>query len=185
MEIYDIITQAVGFCGMAMLFIMFQQNNRKRILICQIIGTICFGIHYTMLGTYTGAVLNAIAAVRAVIYFNRDKKFFGSVLWLWLFIVISSVAGVLTWEDAISVFPTIAMIVGSVSVWVKKPRDIRILSFIPSPMWMTYNIINSSIPGIVTETFVMSSIAIAIIRYDILKKPEKLTENNTEQDKIE
>lgn len=174
MTFYEVITLLVGFCGMIILFIMFQQNDRKRILICQIIGTSFFCIHYCMLGTYTGAALNAIAAVRAVIYYNRDKKFFGSKIWLWLFIVISAVAGVLTWEGIISILPTIAMIIGSISVWVKKPRNIRILSFIPSPMWMVYNIINNSIPGIITETFVMTSIAISIVRYDILKKEEKI-----------
>jgi len=59
-----------------------------------------------MLGKYTGAALNAIAATRAVVYFNRDRKYFGSVVWLWLFVVISAVAGILTWEGAISILPT-------------------------------------------------------------------------------
>ncbi|OGO87184.1 MAG: hypothetical protein A2Y15_07795 [Clostridiales bacterium GWF2_36_10] len=174
MNFYEIMTIVIGFCGTVMLFFMFQQNNRKRILICQIIGTCFFCIHFFMLGTYTGAVLNAIGAFRGIIYYNGEKKFFGSPIWLWLFISISIAAGVLTWEGAISILPTVGMIIGSVSVWVKKPRNIRILSFIPSPMWMTYNIVNVSIPGIVTEVFVMTSIAISIIRYDILKKQEKL-----------
>lgn len=173
MTLYEILTQVIGFCGMITLFIMFQQNDRKRILIFQIIGTCFFCIHYTMLGTYTGAVLNAIATIRAVIYCNRDIKFFGSVYWLWFFIGISAVAGAWTWESAISILPTIGMIIGSISVWVDKPRYIRILSIIPSPMWLTYNIINHSIPGTITEIFVMTSIAISIIRYDILKKSEK------------
>ncbi|PKM62696.1 MAG: hypothetical protein CVU97_03955 [Firmicutes bacterium HGW-Firmicutes-21] len=169
---YEIITMAIGFCGTTMMFLMFQQNDRKRILICQIIGTIFFCIHFFMLGSYTGSALNAIAAIRAVIFFNRDKKLFGSIFWLWLFIGICVTAGVLTWEGSISIFPTVAMIIGSVAVWVKNPRHIRILSIVQSPMWMTYNIVNVSVPGIVTEVFVMSSIAIAIIRYDILKKSE-------------
>jgi len=105
-----------------------------------------------------------------MIYFNRDKKLFSSPVWLWFFIGVSAVAGVLTWEGAISILPTVGMVIGSVSVWVKKPRYIRILSFIPSPMWMTYNIVSNSIPGIITE----ASIAISIVRYDILKKEEKL-----------
>lgn len=174
MGAYEIITQAIGVCGMIMMFVMFQQNDRKRILVCQTIGNSFFCIHYLLLGTYTGSVLNAISATRAVIYYNRDKKFFGSPAWLWFFIGVSAVAGVLTWEGPISILPTLGMIIGSVSVWVKKPRYIRILSFIPSPMWMTYNIINHSIPGIITEAFVMTSIAISIVRYDILKKEEKL-----------
>ena len=174
MGLYDIVAMAIGFCGTIMLFLMFQQNDRKRILVFQIFGTSFFCIHFLLLGAYTGATLNAIAVIRAVIYFHRDKKIFGKKIWLWLFICISAAAGVLTWEGYISILPTIAMIIGSVSVWVKKPRSIRILSIIPSPMWMTYNIINISVPGMITEVFVMTSIAISIIRYDILKKEEKL-----------
>ena len=158
---------------MIMMFIMFQQNDRKKILICQTIGNSFFCIHYFLLGTFTGAVLNAISATRAMIYFNREKKFFNSPVWLWFFMVVSAVAGVLTWEGTISILPTVGMVIGSVSVWVKKPRYIRILCFIPSPMWMTYNIVSNSIPGIITEAFVMISILISIVRYDILKKEEK------------
>ncbi|MDD3036253.1 MAG: YgjV family protein [Candidatus Saccharimonadaceae bacterium] len=173
MILYEITTQAIGFLGMTMMFIMFQQNDRKRILLCQILGTCFFCIHFYLLQKYTGSALNLIAAVRAVIYYNRDKKFFGSVIWLWIFVAISIVSGILTWEGMISVLPTIAMIIGSVSVWVEKPRTIRILSIIPSPMWLSYNIVGHSLPGIITEIFVMTSIAISIIRYDILKKEQK------------
>ena len=152
---------------------MFQQNDRKKILIFQMIGTTFFCIHFFMLGKYTGSALNAIAIIRAIVYANRDKKYFGNVFWLWFFIVVSAIAGIWTWAGPISILPTIAMIIGSVSVWVDKTKHIRILSFIPSPMWFTYNIFNLSIPGIITEIFVMSSIAISIVRYDILKKEEK------------
>lgn len=170
MGAYDIITLIIGFCGTLMLFIMYQQNDRKMILLFQIIGASFFSIHFFLLGAYTGSILNAIAVIRAVVYSKRDNKFFGSEFWLWFFIVVSAIAGIFTWQGFESILPIIAMIVGSVSIWVIKPRHIRILSFIPSPMWLTYNIINVSIPGAVTEIFIMTSIAIAIFRYDILLK---------------
>lgn len=179
MDYFKIATNIIGFCGTIMMITMFQQNDRKRILIFQFMGTALFCIHFSMLASYTGAALNAIAAIRCIIYYNSEKKFFKSPVWLYLFIAISIAAGIITWEGLPSILPTVAMVVGSVSVWVKKPRHIRILSLIPSPMWMTYNIISHSYPGMITEAFVMTSITISIIRYDILKKQEKRLDTTT------
>ncbi len=179
----DIITQAVGFCGAGMNFLSFQQNKRSRIIGFQIVAALLFILHYIMLGftkgadAYTGAALNFIGLTRSIVFINNDKKWAKSPVWLGVFIVVSAVAGILTWEDWYSFLPPMAMILTTVSYWMKSETKIRLITFPSSPCWLIFNIITGSVAGIVTECIVMSSLIIAIIRYDILKKGKTNNEN--------
>ncbi len=172
----DIITQGIGFCGAAFNFLSFQQNKRSRIIGFQIVAALLFITHYIFLGftsgadAFTGAALNFIGLSRSIVFINNDKKWAKSPLWLVFFIIVSAIAGVLTWESWYSFLPPLAMILTTVSYWMKNETKIRLITFPSSPCWLIFNIITGSFAGVVTECVVMSSLIIAIIRYDVLKK---------------
>ena len=179
----DIITQAIGFCGAGMNFLSFQQNKRSKIIGFQIGAALLFIIHYILLGftngadAFTGAALNFIGLTRSIVFINNDKKWAKSPVWLGVFIVVSAVAGILTWEAWYSFLPPMALILTTISYWMKNETKIRLITFPSSPCWLVFNIITGSFAGVVTECIVMSSIIIAIIRYDVLKKGGKKNEN--------
>ena len=64
--------------------------------------------------------------------------------------------------------PILAMTIDSFAVWNKKTQYIRLLMLIPRPLWFVYNYTVVSYAGMVTEIFVLFSILIGIIRFDIL-----------------
>lgn len=175
----DIITQGIGFGGAALNFLSFQQNKRSRIIGFQIVAALLFITHYIFLGftsgedAFTGAALNFIGLTRSIVFINNDKKWAKSPVWLVIFIIVSAIAGVLTWEDWYSFLPSTAMILTTVSYWMKDETKIRLITFPSSPCWLIFNIITGSVAGVVTECIVMSSLIIAIVRYDILKKGVK------------
>ncbi len=179
----DIITQGIGFGGAALNFLSFQQNKRSRIIGFQIVAALLFITHYIFLGftsgedAFTGAVLNFIGLTRSIVFINNDKKWAKSPVWLVVFIIVSAIAGILTWEDWYSFLPSTAMILTTVSYWMKDETKIRLITFPSSPCWLIFNIITGSVAGVVTECVVMSSLIIAIIRYDVLKKDKKKNEN--------
>lgn len=173
----ETISQLIGFAGTIVSFIMFQQNKRRRIIGCQILSTSLFAIHYILLGAFTGAALNAIAITRSIVFYNNDKKWAKSPVWLWFYIVVSIVAGLLTWESWYSILPAIALVLTTVANWMKSETKIRLISFPNSPCWLIYNAITGSVAGVITECIVMSSLIIGIVRYDILKKGKKKNEN--------
>ena len=173
----ETIAQVIGFGGAAMNCLSFQQNKRKRIIAIQIGAAVLFIIHYILLGAYSGAALNFISLLRSFVFINNDKKWAKSPVWLGVFIVVSAVAGILTWEDWYSFLPPMAMILTTISYWMKNETKIRLITFPSSPCWLVFNIITGSVAGIVTECIVMSSLIIAIIRYDIIKKGKAENEN--------
>lgn len=172
----DIVTQGIGFGGAALNFLSFQQNKRSRIIGFQIGAALLFITHYIMLGffkgpdNFTGAALNFIGLTRSIVFINNDKKWAKSPFWLIFFIIVSAAAGILTWETWYSFLPPLAMILTTVSYWMKNETKIRLITFPSSPCWLVYNILADSFAGVVTECVVMTSLIVAIVRYDILKK---------------
>lgn len=166
----NIIAQIIGFAGAVTYFIVFQQKKRKNILSLSVVACLLFIIHFVMLKAYTGAVMNSLGAVRCVIYYYNDRKWGKSKLWLAFFVAASSVLCILTWKDVFSVLPLTAMVLTSISFWMKKERNIRLLTLPTSPCWMIYNFHSGSVAGVITEIIVTSSLIISIIKYDILKK---------------
>ncbi|HZJ75875.1 MAG TPA: YgjV family protein [Clostridia bacterium] len=169
-----VIAQIIGFIGAFTYFLVFQMKKRSSILAINILAGMIFVVHFTMIGAYTGAAMNVVCALRCTIYYFSDRKWAKSKAWLAVFIGVSVVLGVLTWGDIYSIFPLMAMVITSISFWLKKESHIRLLTLPTQPGWMIYNIHNNSISGLLTDIVIFSSILIAIIRYDIIKrkKPE-------------
>ena len=177
----ETISQIIGFGGAGLNFLSFQQRKRSRISGVQLGAAVLFILHYILLGidgdgeAFSGAALNFIGLLRSVVFINNHKKWAKSPVWLAVFVAISVVAAILTWEAWYSVLPSVAMILTTVSYWMKNETKIRLITFPSSPCWLVYNIIVKSSAGIRTECIVMTSLIIAIVRYDILKK-EKVKE---------
>ncbi len=176
----ETISQIIGFGGAGLNFLSFQQRKRSCIIGVQIGAAVLFIIHYILLGVagdgeaFSGAALNFISLIRSIVFINNHKKWAKSPVWLVLFVIISAVAAILTWEAWYSFLPSAAMILTTVSYWMKSETKIRLITFPSSPCWLIYNIIVGSVAGIITECIVMLSLIIAIVRYDILKKEKKV-----------
>ena len=169
----EIIGQIIGFVAMAIIVFSYQQKSHKNILTFQMVSGLLFTVHFLLIGAYTGCVSNLIGALRSLIYANRGKnKFTDFKLWPVIFSVVFTVSGIMTWADIYSVFPIVAMVMSSVVLWIDSPKINRAFSIPTSACWLVYNIPNSSISGVATEIFVLSSIVIGMLRLD-RKKREK------------
>ncbi len=155
---------------MGIIVISYQQKSHKNILVFQMVSGLLFTVHYLLLGAYTGAIMNLLGAFRSLVYSNRGKKWASSLVWPTVFSIGFLISGIMTWDNAFSVFPLIAMLMSSLVLWMEQPKINRIFSLPTSTCWLVYNIKTLSYPGIITEIFVLSSIIIGIIRLDIKKK---------------
>ena len=93
-----ILAQAVGILALITAVISFQQRDIKKLILCQLLSNITFGIHFAMIGAYTGSVLNIISALRAVVFYFKGKKAWASLpVWPWIFIGLFAVSTAFTW----------------------------------------------------------------------------------------
>mgnify|MGYP001130253951 CR=1 FL=1 len=167
----EIIAQAIGFVAVIVTVSSFQIDNRKTILLLLMVSSSLYSIHFLLLGALTGSALNAINIARNYIFAQKyEYKWANSRLWLLFFIVVFIFAGILTWDGLKTILPVVGMIAGVIAFWMKNTTHIRLLALIAPPCWFIYNFIVGSYPGMVVEVFTVTSIIIAVIRYDILKQ---------------
>lgn len=166
----EVLTQIIGIAAMIFSVFSFQMNRHKHIMIMQILATSLFGLQYFLLGAYTGMAVDAVAAVRGIVFYNKDKKWASSNIWIAVFIIMFIVSGIFTWQGPSSLLMTGAMILNTFSFSFTKPKLVRSTILISSPLVLIYNIITGSIGGIINEICVELSSVVGLLRYDVKRK---------------
>ena len=166
----NIAAQAVGLVGIMCSLISFQQKERKWVLVFQMTASAMFCLQLFMVGAITGGCIDSISFVRTAVFSQNDKKWASSPVWLWVFIAAMIATGILTWQDGWSILPIIGSVLSTIALWMKKPRNIRMISLFVGPCWLVYNLIHGAYTGAVNEALAMTSIIIGMIRYDIIRK---------------
>jgi len=134
-------------------------------------GLLIFVVHYSLLGAWTGALMNFIEAGVVFVAYKKEKESWAKQkFWPYIFIIIFITAGLITSKAAIDFLPILAQIFGTIAVWQKNPKAIRFIMLVPRPLWFFYNLIVGSYAGMATEVFIFFSIAIGIVRFDVLGK---------------
>ena len=185
----EIIAQILGIIGMLMSVLSYQQKGKARILTFQLLGSVLFVVNFFLLGAFSGAILNFVAIVRALIFIYEDKVHADHPAWtigLTAVYVLSyvSVFTIFGKEPTVinlfvEILPVLAMTVTTVAFRYKEDKILRRVAFISSPLWLAYNFIFFSLGGIIGETLNLSSALIGTIRLDRKKKNEntELTES--------
>lgn len=176
----ELIAQGISLLGMTMNVLSFQFKEQRQIIFMQLICSVFFGVSYIMIGAYVGGLLNAIAMVRAVVYWQRER--FCAHKAFWVYAIGAACVGVYALSFtafgveasaknlAVEVLPVIGMIITTFGFYLGRARAVRFIGIANSPLWLTYNLFNFNIGGIITECIVLVSIIIGIVRYDLKKE---------------
>ena len=155
----------IGYIAIVVSVLIYQQNTRKKLLICKGISDILWITHYTLLSAYTGAAVTAVAMLRTLVFLNKDAKDPKNRKWLFIFLGISIISGILTWNSIFSIFAMCGSLIAIVSFYIGNPKLTRILSFPVSVCMLTYGASNGSAAVIINETVVMISSVVGLLRY--------------------
>ncbi len=171
----NLTAQLVGIVALLINVLSYQFNERKKILTMQFFSGAFFTLHYFLLSAYAGAVSNLLSVLRALLFSYRGRYKWASHSALpVIFVVVSLISTVFTYQNPMSIVPTIAFTFNSVALWSNRPIITRIFTIPNNSLFLVYNIANLSFSGIISDTFVLISLLVAFIRFDILKKPVKL-----------
>lgn len=166
-----LIAQVIGAFAAFFGIFSFQQKKRGGILVFQIVNNVLWTVHMFMLGAVAGGMLNAIGIFRGVVFFFRgSRKWAQSNLWYAVFSALIIASSIFSWiggEGALALLPMLGMLFTTVSLAEKDPFRVRLYSLLSSPCWLVYNVINASLPGILTESFLIVSILVGILRIDV------------------
>ena len=166
------VIQGIGFLALLFVILSFQKNKRATILVYLIIAQILFTLHFSLLHAWIGASMNALAAIRTFIFYQKEKiDILKNPIWLYIFIFLTWSMTIVFWNNIFTIFPVLAMTFDIIATWNVNTKKIRLLMLLPRPLWLIYNLVVGSVAGIIAEIVILISLLIGIFRFDIkLKK---------------
>jgi hypothetical protein len=166
----EIVTQALGGVAVLLIFLSYQFNGRKGILALISAGMIFLAIHQLLLGAYAGVAANSLTLVRnLVFYFKNDDVRLQHPLWPYGFTAAIVPSVLVFWQGWHSILPALAVVSLTFAFWANDTRTIRLLSIVGSLFWLPYAIVINSIPTMAIQVVIISSIVLAMMRFD--RKP--------------
>ena len=166
-----ILAQAISILGLLLNCLSFQQKKKKMLILFQ------------FFGAPLGFLLHAIGTVRGLVFAltqpGKRGNLFRIGIFLALFLASYPLAFTLFGVDPtarnliVEALPVVAMCLATVSFGLPTAAGVRRITLFASPLWMTYNILNRSAGGILSELIGFCSVIIGIIRYDRREKEQK------------
>ena len=159
------LSDVFGVLAIILGFVSFQMHKRKSLLIVQILTTLAFCAHYSLMGAWAGFSLNTIGAVRNFAYYHRDKKWLSTWLTPVVFAAAMLTVGFITWQGTQDLFYISSMAISSFAMFYFGPQNIRKSILVTSTLVLIYDILVGSIWGTVYESVAIISAIIGIIVY--------------------
>ena len=165
---FSLIVQLIGWIGTFVTTIAFQAKNTLHMVLLQALAGIIFGIHYVLLGAHTAGLIQFIFAFNVFLLSSQTENWRTWRGWKWVVSGTVVVISLVTWNGFPSLIPCACSISGTLSNWSRNGKIIRMWRlFFISPMWILYDIIVHSWPGVVLELISMASVAVSIWRYGL------------------
>ena len=166
-----IIGNILGYIAVASGLVIFISVKRSRILALKIVSDSLFLLHELCLGLFSGAALHFIAVVRSLIFYHRGRrKWADAPIWLILFIAVTLISPILTWQGPISLLPSIGSVICVFSYYVTSTWLLRIFSFFGEGLWLLYGVFCGSIPIVLFGVVALISLSIGMFREFKLKR---------------
>lgn len=162
---FNILSWIFGTGALLSLFLIYQQKERKKLLLCKLSADLCWVVHYLCLSAFGGAIPNFVGIFRELIFVKReDKRWANSILWPIFFIVLNLTLGVFTLSSPINLLPITVSVFVTVSLWLKNPVITKIISIPVSVAFLIYDILVGSYIGTLNETIAIVSIVISFVK---------------------
>ena len=169
----DVIAQVLGILALLAMVLSYQQKERKRLLWFQLVSNAIYGVHYYLIGAMTMVAMSGINVARSFVFSKNDTKWGRSRIWLYLFLAITLVSGIWTWEGPLSLLVMAATLLLIVALYSDNLAFMRKVFLVLPFLYIAYNVAKKSWGGIGNDVFCLVSALIAIWRFDIKKKADE------------
>lgn len=190
MKPLEIAAAVFGILGITVSIIIYQQKNRKKLLLWKLCSDIVWMIQYLLLGKLTGAGVCVVGAVRESVFLNKHRRWAQSKLWLLFFLALSIVLSILTWGSIYSILPLTASAIAVFSFWRGNPTLTKILVYPICVCMLIYDVFGMgdvSYTGVVNEmlTVVSTTVSLVMNRGRRARSQEQTEENLKLQEEAE
>lgn len=152
--------QLIGLLGFCILVLSFYKKETSKILVYQTTSNFAYTVHYFLLGGLSGAFCSLIGIIRNILFIKSSNNKFIVPIIISLYILVT----VIFYENIYSIFPMIGNSIYLTSITFKKKKSLLIGAIISSVLWVIYSIFVSSYVSVVTESILIVSNTIQLIK---------------------
>lgn len=135
-------------------------------LLVQICTASCFGVHYALLGAWTGAVMNSLGVLQASAAIPLGTR--PSFRIVYLLTLPAIAAGVVaTWHGPPSACAALGLAFISLGRYQTRLLWFRLFLLAAMPCWFGHNLLVGSIPGMVADTIATANNVAMLIRSEL------------------
>mgnify|MGYP005795012949 FL=1 len=155
----NITAQLIGFAGIAVNALIYQQKNRESLLKMKLTSDVIWAVHYLMIEAYTATAVACLGVLREFVFMKRKKA--SSLI---CFLILALLSAVITWNGCVSLLPSAASVTSVVSFYLGIPCVSRITAFPISICMGIYSALNGSYAGVANEILTVISPVVGLIR---------------------
>ena len=157
--------QLLGWFLSVVGFFVFIAKTRRSILISKLICDIGFCTQQLMVGAPTGALIQAIAVFRELVFYHREhKKWAAHRFWLYFFVVLMMLSPLFTWAGPVSLLPAVGSALAVYAFYCINPHYTRIYGLLSSVLWFFYSFLMGNYPMAFTSAVQILSAILGLLR---------------------
>lgn len=165
-----IAAQIIGFLAVTAFLLSYQQKKRSNIILLNVISRFLYILQYLILGAFSGAVFDVMAAGSSVIADRKHNSFIKKhlkaiiVIVNAVFLLIGATLAFLN-KSFLDILSLAGVLFEINALWLSSEKAIRWVSLFGAPFWFAYNLLSKAYGSAMGNILTIISIIIALIRY--------------------
>ncbi|BCB08894.1 permease [Vreelandella venusta] len=160
-ESYSMVAgQFFGLVSLVLCVLAFSSKQDDRLLVLLLSANVAFALQFMVLGSWTASALSLLVIARIAL----ARRYPGSKTAMAIILAVSGVASVLTWQSWVDLPAIVAMVLGTVSMFLLRGIPMRLFLGLAALAWMVSHILVGSVGGTLAEALVLLTNAITIYR---------------------
>ena len=150
--------------------ISMQMKKKKQIIFMFILANSFSSINFILLQSYSGSIICFFTIIQTFINksFENKKQQVPKILIL-IYIIVSIILGVITFNHIIDVLPIICSILYTITIIQDKEKNIRIISLVNIILWIIYDLVCQAYTAAISDLLMTISTIIGMYRFDYEK----------------
>lgn len=171
-----LLSQILGTIALIIAITSVQFKDKTKLLFMQSIENIVKISALALVGGFSGAFAETVGFLRKIWFFKNSRIHkTNKINSLLFFCTLAIAVGIIFWEGPITLLPITGVILGTIGLWQDNIFTLRYFTLLGCINYGIYSILVGTYTNAVSETFVIISILISIIR--LHRKEEKIKDS--------
>ena len=134
----NIFYQLIGLGALIAMGLSYWQNDKRTILLWQVVANLIFAIHYTLLHARSGALCSFFQIVVLLLFLLQEKFNWSKLVTAIPIVAVFLLIAVVTYETPVTVLPIVASLAAMLPFFQSRQRVIQVAGIASGLSWLVY-----------------------------------------------